>query len=76
MKSWLLLFLLLGLGGLPGLGWLTSVREHNAAQAQGQAAAARGRAAEAAYFFGQAVALAATPLRNSLSGEPGLYPEA
>lgn len=58
MKSWLVFVLAFGLGGLPGLQWLTSVREHNTAQARGQAAAARGQAAEAAYYFERATALA------------------
>lgn len=57
MKSWLLLLLLLGTS-LPGWRWLTRVREHNAAQAQGQAAATWGRAAEAVYYYQQAAALA------------------
>ena len=57
MKSWLLLALLLS-GGLPGWHWLTQVREHNAAQAQGQAALAAGRPTEAVYYYQQAVALA------------------
>lgn len=57
MKAWLLTTLLLSLG-LPGWRWLTRVRDHNAAQVQGLAAAARGQVAEAAYFFGRAAALA------------------
>jgi hypothetical protein len=57
MKTWLLSLLLLS-AGLPGWQWLTRVREHNAAQAQAQAAAKRGRAAEAVYFYQQAVTLA------------------
>jgi len=57
MKSWLLVVLFLGTG-LPGWRWLTRVREHNAAQTQGQAAATWGRAAEAVYYYQQAVALA------------------
>ncbi|NML65161.1 hypothetical protein HHL22_08085 [Hymenobacter sp. RP-2-7] len=57
MKTWLLTLLLLSLG-LPGWRWLLRVREHNAAQLQGLAAAARGQAPEAAYYFGQAVVLA------------------
>ena len=46
MKTWLLSLLLLS-SGLPGWRWLTQVREHNAAQAQAQAAVAKGQAAEA-----------------------------
>ncbi|GAB3634930.1 hypothetical protein GCM10027422_05200 [Hymenobacter arcticus] len=57
MKSWFLLVLLLS-GGLPGWHWLTQVREHNAAQARGQAALAGGRPTEAVYYYQQAVALA------------------
>lgn len=57
MKSWLPLALLLS-GGLPGWHWLTQVREHNAAQARGQAALAGGRPTEAVYYYQQAVALA------------------
>lgn len=57
MKGWLLTFLLLGVG-LPGWRWLTRVREHNAAQAQGQAAMQRNRATEAVDYYEQAVALA------------------
>jgi len=57
MKAWLLTILLLSLG-LPGWRWLTRVRDHNAAQTQGLAAATRGQAVEAAYYFGQAAALA------------------
>jgi predicted negative regulator of RcsB-dependent stress response len=57
MKTWLLSLLLLSTG-LPGWQWLMRVREHNAAQAQGQAEAKRGRPAEAVYYFQQAVALA------------------
>ncbi|MVN75170.1 tetratricopeptide repeat protein [Hymenobacter sp. HMF4947] len=57
MKSWFLLLLLLGTS-LPGWRWLTRVQEHNTAQAQGQAAATWGRAAEAVYYYQQAVALA------------------
>lgn len=56
MKTWLLV-LLLSLS-LPGWRWLTRVRDYNAAQLRGQAAAARGQATEAAYYFGQAVTLA------------------
>ena len=56
MRAWLLTFLLLSLG-LPGWRWLMRVRDHNTAQAQGQAALARGQAPEAAYYLGQAVAL-------------------
>jgi tetratricopeptide (TPR) repeat protein len=58
MKSWLAFLCALSLGGLPSLHWLTSVREHNTALVRGQAAASRGHATEAAYFFGQAAALA------------------
>jgi hypothetical protein len=57
MKVWLLTLLLLS-AGLPGWRWLLRVREHNAAQAQAQAAAQRGQAAEAVYYYQQAVALA------------------
>ncbi|RZK45537.1 MAG: tetratricopeptide repeat protein, partial [Hymenobacter sp.] len=57
MKTWLLTFLLLSIG-LPSWRWLVRVREHNAAQAQAQAAAQRGQVAEAVYFYQQAVALA------------------
>jgi tetratricopeptide (TPR) repeat protein len=57
MKTWLLSLLLLS-AGLPGWQWLVRVREHNAAQTQGQAEAKRGRATEAVYFYQQAVALA------------------
>jgi len=57
MKAWVLRFLLLSIG-LPGWRWLTQVREHNAAQAQGQAAVARGQSTEAVYYYQQAVALA------------------
>jgi tetratricopeptide (TPR) repeat protein len=57
MKIGLLVLLLLG-AGAPGWRWLLHVREHNAAQTQGQAAARRGRPAEAVYFYQQAVALA------------------
>ena len=57
MKIWLLTLLLLSTG-LPGWRWLVRVREHNAAQAQAQAAAQRGQAAEAVYYYQQAVALA------------------
>jgi tetratricopeptide (TPR) repeat protein len=56
MKTWLLALLLSV--GLPGWHWLVRVQEHNAAQAQGQAAARRGQPAEAVYFYQQAVALA------------------
>ncbi len=54
------LFGLLGLLslGLPGWGWLVRVREHNLAQAQGEAAARRGLAEDAALHYGQAGALA------------------
>lgn len=57
MKAWVLIFLLLS-SGLPGWRWLTQVREHNAAQALGQAAVARGQSTEAVYYYQQAVALA------------------
>jgi tetratricopeptide (TPR) repeat protein len=57
MKSWFLAVLVLS-GGLPGWHWLTQVREHNAAQVQGQAALAGGRPTEAVYCYQQAVALA------------------
>ena len=57
MKTWVLSFLLLSLG-VPGWRWLTHVREHNAAQARGQAATTSGQAAEAVYYYQQAVALA------------------
>ena len=57
MKTWVLSFFLLSLG-LPGWRWLTHVREHNAAQARGQAATASGQAAEAVYYYQQAMALA------------------
>jgi hypothetical protein len=57
MKTWVLSFLLLSLG-LPGWRWLVHVREHNAAQARGQAATASGQAAEAVYYYQQAVDLA------------------
>ncbi|MDJ0364211.1 tetratricopeptide repeat protein [Hymenobacter sp. H14-R3] len=57
MKSWFLLVLVLS-GGLPGWHWLTQVREHNAAQARGQAALAGGQPTEAVYYYQQAVALA------------------
>jgi tetratricopeptide (TPR) repeat protein len=57
MKAYVLSFLLLSIG-LPGWRWLTQVREHNAAQAQGQAAVGRGQATEAVYYYQQAVALA------------------
>ena len=57
MKTGLLLLLLLGTG-LPGWHWLVRVREHNAAQVRAQAAARRGQAAEAVYYYQQAVALA------------------
>jgi tetratricopeptide (TPR) repeat protein len=57
MKTWLLSLLLLS-SGLPGWRWLTQVREHNAAQARAQAAVAKGQAAEAVYYYQQAVALA------------------
>lgn len=57
MKTWALSFILLSVG-LPGWRWLTHVREHNAAQTRGQAALAGGRAAEAVYYYQQAVALA------------------
>jgi len=42
----------------PGWHWLTRVREHNAAQARGQAAARAGHPAEAVYHYQQAVSLA------------------
>ena len=57
MKVGLLTLLLLG-AGLPGWRWLLRVREHNAAQAQAQVAAQRGQAAEAVYYYQQAVSLA------------------
>lgn len=57
MKAGLLLLLLLG-AGAPGWQWLVRVREHNMAQAHGQAAARRGHPAEAVYYYQQAVALA------------------
>ena len=65
MKSWLLVALLLS-DGLPGWHWLTQVREHNAAQAQGQAALASGRPTEAVYYYQQAVALAGQVLAQDL----------
>lgn len=57
MKTWLLSLLLIS-AGLPGWQWLMRIREHNAAQAKGQAEAKRGRAVEAVYYYQQAVALA------------------
>ena len=57
MKIGLLTLLLLS-AGLPGWHWLLRVREHNAAQTQELAAARRGQAAEAVYYYQQAVALA------------------
>ena len=54
LASWLVL---LGVG-LPGWGWLTRVREHNLAQAQGLAAARRGQPTEAVLHLERAVALA------------------
>jgi tetratricopeptide (TPR) repeat protein len=57
MKIGLLILLLLG-ASAPGWRWLMRVREHNATQAQGQAAAQHGRPTEAVYFYQQAVALA------------------
>ena len=57
MKAWLLTLLLLS-AGLPGWRWLLHVREHNAAQLQAQAAARRGQAAEAVYYYQQATTLA------------------
>ncbi len=57
MKTTLLTLLLLGTG-LPGWHWLLHVRAHNIAQAQAHAAARRGQAAEAVYYYQQAVALA------------------
>jgi tetratricopeptide (TPR) repeat protein len=57
MKIGLLTLLLLS-AGLPGWRWLLRVREHNAAQTQALAAARRGQAAEAVYYYQQAVALA------------------
>lgn len=57
MKTGLLILLLLG-AGAPGWHWLMRVREHNATQAQGLAAARRGQPAEAVYYYQQAVALA------------------
>jgi tetratricopeptide (TPR) repeat protein len=57
MKTGLLTLLLLS-AGLPGWRWLVRVREHNAAQTQALAAARRGQAAEAVYYYQQAVALA------------------
>jgi len=56
MKTWLLTLLLLS-AGLPGWRWLLHVRDHNAAQAQAQAALQRGQPAEAVYYYQQAVAL-------------------
>jgi tetratricopeptide (TPR) repeat protein len=52
-----MLLVLLG-ASLPGWDWLVRVREHNAAQLQAQAAAQRGHAAEAAWLYARAVALA------------------
>ncbi len=57
MKTGLLTLLLLS-AGLPGWRWLLRVRAHNAAQTQAQAAAQRGQAAEAVYYYQQAVGLA------------------
>jgi tetratricopeptide (TPR) repeat protein len=57
MKTGLLLLFFLS-AGLPGWRWLTQVRAHNAAQAQASAAQAAGHAAEAVYYYQQAVALA------------------
>jgi tetratricopeptide (TPR) repeat protein len=57
MKISLLTLLLLG-AGLPGWRWLLHVRAYNIAQTQAQAAARRGQAAEAVYYYQQAVALA------------------
>ncbi len=57
MKAWVLSFLLLSMGW-PGWRWLTHVREYNTAQARGQAALTSGQAAEAVYYYQQAVALA------------------
>jgi hypothetical protein len=57
MKIGLLTLLLLS-AELPGWRWLVRVREHNAAQTQALAAARRGQAAEAVYYYQQAVALA------------------
>ena len=56
MKNWLLLLLLSA--GLPGWHWLTRVRDYNATQAQGQAAARAGHPLEAAYLLRQATELA------------------
>ncbi|MGI4737783.1 MAG: tetratricopeptide repeat protein [Janthinobacterium lividum] len=56
MKAYLLALLLSA--GLPGWHWLVRVQEHNAAQAQGQAAVRHGRPAEAVYYYQRAVALA------------------
>jgi len=59
MKITLLAALLTLLGAsLPGWDWLVRVREHNAAQAQAQAATQRGQLAEATWFYARAVALA------------------
>jgi hypothetical protein len=60
MKTSLLTLLLLS-AGLPGWRWLLHVREHNTAQTKAQAAARRGQAAEAVYYYQQAVALAGRP---------------
>lgn len=57
MKTSLLTLLLLS-AGLPGWRWLLHVRDHNAAQAQAQAALQRGQPAEAVYYYQQAVTLA------------------
>jgi len=57
MKTWLFSFLLLSMG-LPGWRWLVHVREHNTAQTRGQQAVARGKSAEAVYYYQQAVRLA------------------
>ena len=58
MKASLLALLLVGGISLPGWNWLVRVREHNAAQTQGQAAAQLGQTTEAAWRYGRAVALA------------------
>ena len=60
MKTSLLTLLLLS-AGLPGWRWLLHVREHNTAQTKAQSAARRGQAAEAVYYYQQAVALAGRP---------------
>ncbi|MGI4870960.1 MAG: hypothetical protein ACRYFX_07255 [Janthinobacterium lividum] len=56
MKAWLLTTLL-ALAPPAGF-WLTRVRAHNEAQAQGQVAAARHQPAQAAYYYQQAADLA------------------